>query len=78
MVQWVACIFRCSRCGAPGPATMMEFIVGDLRSRYKAVLLSRKSEELEVVAEGIGTEIVPKVLAATADGAFVWMRPIEL
>jgi hypothetical protein len=23
----------------------------------------------------IGTEIVPQVLAATADGQFVWMKP---
>jgi hypothetical protein len=76
MVQWEACIFRCSKCGAPGPATMMEFIVGDLRSRYQAVILSRESEELEVIAEGIGTEIVPQVLAATADGKFVWMMPL--
>jgi hypothetical protein len=77
LVQWEACIFRCSKCGAPGAATMMEFIVGDLRSRYKAVLLSRKSEELEVIAEGIGAEIMPKVLAATADGKFVWVKPEE-
>jgi hypothetical protein len=54
----------------------MRFIAADLRSRYKAVLLSRESEELEVVAEGVGTEIVEKVLAATADGKFVWMKPL--
>ncbi len=77
LVQGEACIFRCSRCDAPGSATLMEFIVGDLTASYRAVLLSRESEELEVIAEGIGAEIVPKVLAAAADGRFVWMKPIE-
>jgi hypothetical protein len=55
---------------------LLSFIADDLRSRYKAVLLSRKSEELSVVAEGIGAEIVPQVLAASAGGKFVWMKPL--
>ena len=50
LVQGGGCIFRCSQCGAPGPATLLEFVAADLRSRYKAVLLSRDSEELSVVA----------------------------
>ncbi len=29
-----------------------------------------------MVAEGIGSEIVPQVLAASADGKFVWMKPL--
>jgi hypothetical protein len=53
----------------------MEFVVDRLQSSYKAVLLSRLNEELSVVAEGVGTEIVPRVLAAAADGQFVWMKP---
>ncbi len=69
-------IFRCSQCARPGAATLVRFIAGDLRSRYKAVLLSRGSDELAVVAEGVGTEIVPQVLAATADGKFIWMKPL--
>ncbi len=55
----------------------MRFVGGDLFSRYRAVLLSRNSEELEMVAEGIGTEILPQVLAATAHGKFVWMTPLD-
>jgi hypothetical protein len=54
----------------------MEFVVDRLQSTYKAVLLSRSSVELSVVAEGIGSEIVPLVLAAAADGKFVWMKPV--
>ena len=77
MVQWEACIFRCSECGAPGSATMIGLIAGDLRSRYKALLLSKESDEMSVVAEGVGAEIVPQVLAATADGKFVWMKPVD-
>jgi hypothetical protein len=76
LVQGEGCIVRCSRCNAPGPATLMEFIAGNLRSRYRAVLLSRKSEVLSVVAEGVGVEIVPQVLAAASDGKFVWMKPM--
>jgi hypothetical protein len=76
MVQGDACIFRCSQCSAPGPASLLRFVVEDMRSCYKAVLLSRDSEELFVVAEGIGTDIVPQVLAASADGKFVWMKPL--
>ena len=53
----------------------MEFIAARLQSNYKAVLLSRSSKELSVVAEGVGTEILPLVLAAAADGKFVWMKP---
>ena len=75
LVQWEAAILRCSVCDAPGPVALMRFVGGDLSSRYRAVLLTRKSEELEVVAEGIGSEILRQVLAATADGRFVWMKP---
>jgi hypothetical protein len=53
----------------------MEFVADRLQSNYTAVLLSRSSEELSVVAEGIGTEIVPLVVAAAADGKCVWMKP---
>jgi hypothetical protein len=42
---------------------------------FKAVLLSRSSEELSVFAESIGTNIVPLVLAAAADGKFACMKP---
>ena len=28
-------------------------------------------------AEGIGADIVPQVLAAAADGKFVWMKPVN-
>ena len=76
LVQGTAGIVRCSRCDAPGTATSMELIGGDLRSRYKAVLLSRNSEELSVVAEGVGTEILPQVLAAASDGRFIWLKPV--
>lgn len=75
MVQGRAFAFRCSRCNAPGSGSLLEFVADRLQSNYKAVLLSRSSEELSVVAEGIGTEIVPLVLAAAADGRFVWMKP---
>jgi hypothetical protein len=77
MVQYEGCFLRCSECDAPGSATLMSLVGDDLRSRYKAVLLSRKSEELAVVAEGVGTEILPQVLALTADGRFVWMTPLS-
>jgi hypothetical protein len=76
MVQGKAFAFRCSRCDAPGAGSSMEFVVDRLQSTYKAVLLSRSSVELSVVAEGIGSEIVPLVLAAAADGKFVWMKPV--
>ncbi len=76
LVQWEAGILRCSACNAPCPVALMRLVDGDLCSRYRAVLLSRKSEELEVVAEGIGSEILSQVLEATADGKFVWMKPI--
>jgi hypothetical protein len=75
MVQGKAFAFRCSRCEAPGSGSLLEFVADRLQSHYTAVLLSRASEELSVVAEGIGTEIVPLVLAAAADGKFVWMKP---
>jgi hypothetical protein len=75
MVQGKAFAFRCSMCDAPGPGSLMEFVAGRLQSNYKAVLLSKESKELSVVAEGIGTEIVPLVLAAAAGGKFVWMKP---
>ena len=76
LVPGGGCIFRCSGCSAPGPATLLRFVADNLRSRYRAVLLSRDSEELSVVAEGIGSDIVPQVLAASADGKFVWMKPL--
>ena len=76
LVQGGGCIFRCSQCSAPGPATLLSIVADDLLSRYKAVLLSRQSEELSVVAEGIGSEILPQVLAASAGGKFVWMKPL--
>ena len=77
MVQGVAFAFRCSKCDAPGAGSLMEFVADRLQSNYTAVLLSRTSEELSVVAEGVGTEIVPLVLAAAAAaaGQFVWMKP---
>jgi hypothetical protein len=76
LVQGGGCIVRCSECDAPGRAALLGFIADDLHSRYKAVLLSGKSKELSVVAEGVGAEIVPHVLAATAGGRFVWMKPL--
>jgi len=51
------------------------YVADRLQSNYKAVLLSRESKELSVVAEGIGTEILPLVMAAAGDGQFVWMKP---
>jgi len=75
MVRGEAFFFRCAKCDAPGPGSLMEFVADRLQSNYKAVLLSRESKELSVIAEGIGTEIVPLVLAAAADGKFVWMKP---
>jgi hypothetical protein len=75
MVQGKAFAFRCSRCDAPGAGSLMEFVADRLQSNYQAVLLSRENKELSVVAEGIGTEIVPLVLAAAAEGKFVWMKP---
>ncbi len=76
LVQGAGCIFRCSRCSAPGPATLLSLIADRLESKYKAVLLGRNSEELSVVAEGIGADIVPQVLAKSAGGKFVWMKPL--
>jgi hypothetical protein len=29
-----------------------------------------------VVAEGVGTDIAPRVLMAAAGGKFVWMKPV--
>jgi hypothetical protein len=58
-----------------GPASLLEFVADRLESNYKAVLLSRESQEIAVVAEGIGTDIIPLVLAAGAGGKFVWMKP---
>lgn len=75
MVQGAAFAFRCSKCDAPGAGSLMEFVADRLQSNYKAVLLSRSSKELSVVAQGVGTEILPLVLAAAADGKFVWMKP---
>jgi hypothetical protein len=68
MVQGEAFFFRCSKCDALGPGSLLEFVADRLQSTYRAVLLSRESKELSVVAEGVGTEIVPLVLAATAGG----------
>jgi hypothetical protein len=78
MVQWGMFMLRCSKCNFPGPGSMLTMIADQLQSHYKAVLLSRDSQEISVIAEGIGTEIVPQVLAATADGKFVWMKPIDM
>jgi hypothetical protein len=75
MVQGEAFFFRCSKCDAPGPGSLLSWVADRLHSNYKAVLLSRESKELSVVAEGIGTEIVPLVLAAAVGGKFVWMKP---
>jgi len=75
LVQGEAFIFRCSKCDAPGPGSLLSWVADRLQSNYKAVLLSRDSKEISVIAEGIGSEIVPQVLAATADGKFVWMKP---
>jgi hypothetical protein len=33
------------------------------------------SKELSVVAEGVGSEILPLVLTAAAGGQCVWMKP---
>jgi hypothetical protein len=78
MVQGEAFVFRCSKCGAPEPGSLLSWVSDRLQSRYKAVLLSRDSKEIAVVAEGIGTDIVPQVLAATAGGQFVWMKPVDI
>jgi hypothetical protein len=75
MVQNNAFFFRCSKCDAPGPGSLMEFVADRLQSNYKAVPLSRSSEELSVVAEGVGSEIVPQVLAAAPCGQFACMKP---
>jgi hypothetical protein len=77
MVQSGAFFFRCSRCDAPGPGSLLEWVADRLQGHYKAVLLARDSTEISVIAEGIGTDIVPQVLAATADGKFVWMKPTD-
>ena len=77
MVQRGAFFFRCSQCEAPGPCSMLKWVADQLQSHYKADLLARDSSEISVIAEGIGTDIVPQVLAATADGKFVWMKPID-
>src|ERR1700722_7778750 len=76
LVQGEGCIFRCSQCDAPGPATLLTFIGDRLTSRYRAVLLSRDSKELSVVAEGNGKEILPQVLAAASARKFVWLKPL--
>jgi hypothetical protein len=76
MVQGEAFTFRCSKCNAPGPASLLRLVADNLKSRYRAVLLSKDNEELSVIAEGIGAGIVPQVLHAAAAGAFVWMKPL--
>jgi hypothetical protein len=40
-------------------------------------LTATPSLRVSVLAEGIGTDIVPQVLAATANGQFVWMKPAD-
>jgi hypothetical protein len=77
LVQYGMFFFRCSKCDAPGSGSMLTWVADRLRSNYKAVLLSRDSKEIGVVADGIGMEIVPQVLAAAADGKFVWMKPVN-
>ena len=37
----------------------------------------RPGQEIAAVATGIGADIVPQVLAAAADGKFVWMKPTD-
>jgi hypothetical protein len=54
---------------------LLEFVADRLQSYYKAVLLSGESQEITVVAEGIGTDIIPTVWASSAEGKFVWMKP---
>jgi hypothetical protein len=75
LVQGKAFVFRCSKCDAPGPASLLEFVADRLQSNYKAVLLSKESQEIAVVAEGVGTDIIPLILSASPDGKFVWMKP---
>jgi hypothetical protein len=75
LVRGGAFIFRCSKCDAPGPALLLIWVADRLQSNYKAVLLSRDCKELSVVAEGIGSEMVPQVLAASEGGKFAWMKP---
>jgi hypothetical protein len=77
MVQGEMCMLRCSMCSCPGSGSMLAMIADQLLSNYRAVLLSRDSQEISVVAEGIGTDIVPQVLAAAADGQWVWMKPTD-
>ena len=75
IVQGEACLVRCSKCQAPGGGALLSFIADDLKGNYRAVLLNRNSEEISAVAEGMGSEIVPQVIAASAGGKFVWMKP---
>jgi hypothetical protein len=77
MVQGEMFMPRCSKCNWPGSGSMLTRIADQLQSHYKAILLSKDSQEISVVAEGIGTDIVPQVLAATAHGQFVWMKPTD-
>jgi len=77
LVQRRGFFLRCSKCGCPGPCSLLRLVADRLQSRYRAVLLSRDSQEIAVVAEGIGADIVPQVLEAAADGRFVWMKPID-
>ena len=77
LVQRGGFFLRCSKCDCPGPCSLLSLVADQLQSRYKAVLLSRDSQEIAVVAEGIGADIVPQVLAAAADGKFVWMKPVN-
>jgi hypothetical protein len=75
LVQGGSFFFRCSKCDAPASASLLEFVADRLQSYYKAVLLSGESQEITVVAEGIGTDIIPTVWASSAEGKFVWMKP---
>jgi hypothetical protein len=77
LVQGGGFFLRCSKCDCPGPCSLLSLVADQLQSRYRAVLLSRESQEIAVVAEGVGADIVPQVLAAAADGKFVWMKPMD-
>jgi hypothetical protein len=46
-----------------------------LLSHYRAVMVNEHGEECGLVAEGIGSVIVPRVLVAAESGVFVWMKP---
>lgn len=77
LVQHGAFLLRCTKCNAPGSGALLQDIADTLQGRYRAVLLDRDSREVQVIAEGPGTAIVPAVLAACEGGGFVQMTPLE-